>query len=305
MWFKNLLIYQFTKPFTLTLDELSDKLAERPFVPCNSQDPSSRGWVAPIGDENSPLVHSANGYGMLCLQRQDKVLPAAVVNEFLDDKIADIRDREERIPGRKERAELKEQITFELLPRAFTRSSRLYAYLAPKEGLLVINASAYGRAEELMNLLRDSLGSLPVLPIKTAEEPSAAMTRWLLNGPTPNSFEIGGECELRDSRDESSVIRCKNQALDSEEIRNHLEAGMRVTRLALKWQGDIEFLVDDKLAIKRLRFGDLILDKISDIHTESAVEQFDADFAIMTGEFAQLIPALVDAFGGPADPTTT
>ena len=34
------------------------------------------------------------------------------------------------------------------------------------------------------------------------------------------------------------------------------------------------------------------------MNTESAAEQFDVDFAIMTAEFAKFIPAVLGAFGG-------
>lgn len=88
---------------------------------------------------------------------------------------------------------------------------------------------------------------------------------------------------MRDGADESAVIRCKNQDLSSEDILNHLEAGMFVSKLALSWAGGIDCLIDEKLAVKKLRFGDLINDKLGEVATESAIEQFDVDFTIMTG----------------------
>lgn len=298
MWFKNLLIYRFTKPFTQTPEELDQILTEKAFKPCGSQDMSSRGWASPIGTDGSQLVHAANGYIMVCLQRQDKVLPAAVVNEAMEEKIAEIKAREDRKPGKKERTDLKEEIIFQLLPRAFTRTGRLYAYIDPKAGLLVVNSSSHNRAEELLNTLRDTLGTLPVIPLKAKNVAQHTMTHWLKEGEAPANFEIGGECELRDGADETAVIRCKNQDLGSDDIRNHLQAGMFVNKLALSWAGGIDFMVDPELTVKRLTFGDLINDKLGEVNAESAAEQFDVDFTIMTGEFANFIPALVEAFGG-------
>lgn len=300
MLFKNLLIYRFTRPFTHSPEELDQQLATKPFAPCGGQDLSSFGWVPPAGGDGELLVHAAQGYLMVCLQRQDKVLPAAVVNEALAERLADIKAREDRVPGKKERTELKDEVIFELLPRAFSRSGRLFAYIDPRAGLLVVNSGSHKRAEELLGQLREALGSLPVVPVKTADPIPATLTHWLKQGTVPAGFTIGGECELRDGADESAVIRCKNQDLSSEDILNHLEAGMFVSKLALSWAGGIDCLIDEKLAVKKLRFGDLINDKLGEVATESAIEQFDVDFTIMTGEFASFIPALITALGGEA-----
>lgn len=300
MLFKNLLIYRFTRPFTHSPEELDQQLAAKPFAPCGGQDLSSFGWVPPAGGDGELLVHAANGYLMVCLQRQDKVLPAAVVNEVLAEKLADIKAREDRTPGKKERAEIKDEVIFELLPRAFSRSGKQYAYIDPRAGLLVVNSSSHKRAEELLGQLREALGSLPVIPVKTADPIPATLTHWLKQGTVPDGFTIGGECELRDGADASAVIRCKNQDLSSEDILNHLDAGMFVSNLALSWAGGIDCLIDENLAVKKLRFGDLINDKLGEVAAESAVEQFDVDFTIMTGEFASFIPALVTALGGEA-----
>lgn len=297
MWFKNILLYRFTRPFTTSPEELNSKLEAAAFKPCGSQDQLSYGWVKPLGDSGSEYLHVCNGYIMLCARQQEKVLPAAVVNEFLEEKVREIQDQDGRKPGRKERSELKDQIIFELLPRAFSRSKKLYAYIDVEQGLLFVDSSSYKRAEDLLGLLRETLGSLPVIPVKAKNTAQHMMSEWVKN-VAPNGFELGGECELRDSADETAVIRAKNQDLSSEQIQNHLAAGMFVSKLAMSWEGGVDFLVDDQLAIKRLQFGDLIRDKADDINSETAAEQFDADFSIMSGEFARFIPAVLEAFGG-------
>ena len=297
MWFKNLLIYRFTKPFTLTPEEVDENLADRAFKPCGGQDMASLGWVKPLGQQGSELVHTNNGCIMVCSQRQEKLLPAAVVREALEEKVLTIREEEDRVPSRKERTEMKEELIFDMLPRAFVKSRKQYAYIDPKNGWLVIDCGSHKRAEEMIVLLRESLGSMPVIPLSAKNTAFHAMTDWLKATP-PAGFELGGECELIDSADESAVIRCKNQELTAKDILNHLENGMLVKKLAMNWSGGLEFMVDDQLVIKRLRFGDLIMERAEDVHTESAAEQFDVDFSIMNAELANFIPALLDAFGG-------
>lgn len=298
MWFKNLQVYRFTKPFVLSPEQLAEQLQEKPFQPCGGQDVFRYGWVPPLGHYGTDFVHANSGYIMLCAKKQEKVLPAAVVNEYLLEKVEAIQDAEGRSVGRKERSSLKDEITFDLLPRAFTRSSLQFAYIAVREGLLVVNAASSKRAEELLSHLRETIGSVPVIPVAANNTPQQVMTHWLQQGQPPAGFEFGHECELRDPSDEAGVIRCKHQQLTSAEITNHIKTGMYVSKLGLCWNGGVEFMVDDQLAVKRLNFSELLEDKGGQLDAEDAAAQFDVDFTIMTQELSKLHKALIDVFGG-------
>jgi recombination associated protein RdgC len=129
-------------------------------------------------------------------------------------------------------------------------------------------------------------------------QPIDVMTRWVSSGQCDSGFELGEEGELRDNNDISSVIRCKNQDLGSAEIVNHLKTGMHVSKLALNWQQRLEFVLDEKLVVKRLRFADIVQEQASDIEAEDAAAQFDVDFSIMALELSGFIEALTAAFGG-------
>jgi recombination associated protein RdgC len=282
MWFKNLQLYRFTKPFELDSETLGQRLAAHSFVPCGSQDTSRSGWTPPLGRHANEFVHATNGYLMVCCKRQDKLLPAVVVNEVLEEKLLKIEESEGRKLPAKQRRSLKDEVIFSLLPQAFARSSLQYAYISPRDNLLVVNAASARRAEELVEDLRTALGSLPVVP-------SAR--------PAPG-FTLGEECELRDNADISCVIRCKNQDLTTNEIGGHLKTSMHVSKLALNWQDRIEFLLDEKLIVKRLRFSDLVQDQASEIETDDVAARFDVDFSIMALELSGFFKALLEALGG-------
>ena len=293
MWFKNLQLYRFTKPFELDAATLGQQLEEHSFVPCASQDTTRSGWVPPLGRHGSELVHATNGYLMVCCKRQDKLLPAAVVNEALEEKVLQIEEREARKLPAKQRRSLKDEIVFSLLPKAFARSSLQYAYISPRDNLLVVNAVSARRAEELIDDLRAALGSLSVIPLASNSQPIDVMTRWVDSAQPASGFELGEECELRDNADISCVIRCKNQNLGAAEIVSHLKTGMHVSKLALNWQQRIEFLLDEKLIIKRLRFSDLVQEQADEIEADDVATRFDVDFSIMALELAGFFKALV------------
>ncbi|MGS2718434.1 recombination-associated protein RdgC [Eionea flava] len=301
MWFKNLRVYRFTQDFTFDASSLSEALEQGAFVPCGSQELARYGWVSPIdhqSDSDHGLVHASQEYLMICAKKQEKVLPAAVINEAVDEKAAAISEAEGRPVGRKERQSLKDDVLLELLPRAFARSSVHYAYIALKQGYIVINAASASKAEELLAALRDVVGSLPVIPLVSQQLPHQMMTQWVTQAEAPSRFTLGGECELADPKESGSVIRCKHQDLASAEINNLLQSGMIVTKLGLQWRQGIDFILDDQLAIKRLRFEDDIQDKANSHEAESKAELFDVEFAVMTVELTAFLADMVAALGG-------
>jgi recombination associated protein RdgC len=297
MWFKNLSIFRLTEAFTLTAEELEEKLEALAFRPCGSHEDFSLGWVSPIG-KGSPLVHSANSFMMICTKKEERVLPASVLNEMMLEKIAETEEEQGRKLSKKERTAIKDELIFELLPRAFTFSRKLYAYIDVKGGFLVVDSASANKAEDLLSLLRKCLGSLPAVPLNTVEKPIATMTEWLLTQKTPNDVTIEDECELRAPEEAGGVIRCKRHDLSLPEIKNHLDIGKQVIKLALNWNDRLSFILDENLSVKRLKFLDLVQDQVTDSNAQDEAARFDVDFSIMSLELANFIPRLLEIFGG-------
>ena len=147
MWFKNIRAYRLTSPFTLTPEQLAEQLAQRAFTPCAKSQALALGWVPPLGPTSEAYTHAANGRIMLCLRRQEKVLPAAVVNEAVDEHIGAIEAAEHRKVSRKERDKVKDEVIFTLMPRAFARSSLHYAYIDAGAGLVDDEGARRGSCE--------------------------------------------------------------------------------------------------------------------------------------------------------------
>ncbi|HIP52889.1 MAG TPA: recombination-associated protein RdgC [Chromatiales bacterium] len=303
MWFRNLQLYRLTKPFEQSAEALHDALQEGAFRHCGALEYNTMGWYPPLGGEDAPLVHAANGCLMLCARREERILPSAVIKEAVDERVEKIRADEGRDPGRRERREMRDDIEQELLPKAFTRSNRLYAYIDPRKHWLVVDASSAKRAEELITLLRETLGTLPVRPLKVEHAPADLFTRWVHGDLDSGLFQLGDECEMRSPLEGGAIVRCRHQELASEEIRTHLDAGKQVVKLALEWNERISFLLDEELAIKRLRFPDLMLEEAAESGAEDEAARFDAEFALMTLELDRFLTSLVETFGGIEEPS--
>ncbi len=299
MWFRNARVFRFTKPFDISPEELEEKLTADAFKPCGPQELARQGWVAPLGKHGEQLVHSAGGYHLISLRKEEKLLPGPVIKELVEEKAELIEAEQGRRVRKKEKDELKEEVMLEMLPRAFSRNRRNYAYLAPQDGVLVVDASSAKAAEDLASTLRKSLGSLPVRPPALEQAPAFTFTGWLNESiDMPATVELGTECELKDPSEDGGVVRCKGLELKAEEIRNHLEAGMQVTKLSLTWDENLSFVLDEEFGIRRLKFGDTLQEKLDEVDSDDAAARFDAAFSLMTLELSRLIPGLLDALGG-------
>lgn len=295
--FKNARFYKLNDTSGLTADGLEVQLAARRFRPCGPLETATFGWSPPLGDRSEALVHAANGCLLLTARRQERLLPSSVVAEALDERVAEIQEREARDLGRAERRRLREEILVEMLPRAFTRSRQVRAYVDSVAGWMVVDAAAEKGAEELVSLLRETIGSLPAHPPRPEHQPVALMTGWVDGTELPEGLTLGDECELRDARDERSVVRCRGQDLAAEEIATHLRAGKQVVKVALDWQERLGFLLQDDLSLKRLRFADELIEEAAEPGIEDEAARFDAEFAIMALELRGLLARMTDIFG--------
>jgi recombination associated protein RdgC len=301
MWFKNVRAYRLTQPFTLSPEKLAQKLVARNFVPCAKSQAVAVGWVAPLGDESEELVHAAGGRLLIKLKREEKLLPSTVVREQLEERIAAIESEQGRKVYRKEKLRLKDEIVQDCLPRAFTRSTHIYAYIDVKANWIFVDTASASRAEELLNLLREGLGSLPLLLPQVNNAPSAVMTAWLLHRNLPNDFDLGQECELREPGEEGGVVRCRGVDLLSEEVETHLHAGKQVARLALHWDERLSLLLAEDLCLRRLKFADELVKENEEIPEADNAARLDADFALMADAVTNLQERVLALFGGEVE----
>lgn len=297
MWFKNLQIYRL-RDCAISSDKLEEALASLAFQPCGNMDMQSRGWLAPRG-EGGALVYVLNNQMLISLGVEQKLLPSAVINQHAQERAEEIEEQQGYRPGRKQLSEIRERVAEELLPRAFARRRKTYAWIDPVGGWLVIDAASPAKADELVEGLLKCGAELTPTLVRTHLSPMTAMTGWLAANEAPAGFSIDRDCELLAPGEEKSLVRYVRHPLESSEIRDHIESGKQVTKLAMTWNDRISFVLQENMQVKRLAFLDLLKEE-SEQQAETADEQFDADFAIMSGELARFLPDLVEALGGEA-----
>ena len=292
------MVYRLAPDWQPTVAAIGDALAALPFTECGATQPRSMGWVSPRGEAHGALVEAIDGQWLLQLMVESKLVPGAVIKRQVETLAAQIEKTTGRKPGKKETRALKDQAVLDLLPMAFSKRASVKVWIAPASRLLVIDAGSANRADETLTALTQVLPGLSAQLINTAVTPAAAMADWLVSGEPPTPFSIDRDCELKAADGEKPVVRYARHALDLPEIRGHIAAGKRPTRLALTWNGRVSFTLTDGLQLKKIGFLDGVFAGRGSGSSADGDEGFDANAAIATGELAPMIGALIDALGG-------
>ncbi|WP_025917827.1 recombination-associated protein RdgC [Herminiimonas sp. CN] len=297
MWFKNLQLYRLALPVNLTAESLHQALAKLAFSPSTSMDLQNQGWASPR--DNDLLVHTVNGQMLIMLGTEKKLLPASVINQVCKAKATELEEQQGFKPGRKQMKDLKEQVTDELLPRAFSIRRNTWAWIDPLNGWLVVDAASPARADELLKPLLKVVNDVTLYSLRVAQLPASAMTSWLAADEAPAGFSIDQDTELRSAGEDKAAVRYVSHTIDPDDVRRHIAAGKQCTRLAMTWADRISFVLTESLAIKRVTALDVIKEN-SDSKMQNDEERFDSDFALMTGELNHMLGDLVAALGGEA-----
>jgi len=295
MWFKNLSVYRLSSDWKLSHEALCQALETRRFVPGNTSDSHSVGWVPQR--ENGELAHALNGQYLLSLRTETKLLPPFVIQQFTKARAKEIEEQQGYRPGRKQMREIKEEVTDALLPKAFSRFTDTRIWIDTRNLWLVIEAGSASKSDDAIGALAKVIDPLPLKSLYTEQSPAAAMTEWLLADEAAAGFSIDQDTELKSSSENRATIRYTRQSVEVEDARKHIQSGKQCTKLALTWSDRVSFVLSDNLIIKRVQPLDILREN-QDVSSMDEDERFDADMTLMTAELAGLLAAIVEALGG-------
>jgi len=293
MWFKNLKLYRLSNDWTWAVDQIEDFLSKERFAQADASATSAFGWVS-VREDDQRLAYPIGKQIICAFRSEKKLLPASVINQFVKVRAQELEEQQGFKPGRKQRRDLKEEVTSALLPRAFSLIRDTRIWIDPINHWLAIDTPSTTKAEEIISALGKAIYPFPVEPIQVVTSPAVAMTGWISSGQPPSHFAIDQDAELRAGGDKAAAVRYVKHALDSEDIDRHIKNGKQCTRLALTWNDRVSFILTESLDIKRLAPQD-VLDEKEQSAPENESERFDSDMTLMCAELNQLLGALLNA----------
>lgn len=294
MWYKQLQLFQLADSINYSKEEWTEKLTNLEFTPCLPSHPVSVGWVSPIDEDDSPLVHIVNGQVMLCMQIEEKILPATVIRQELAKKIKEIEQAESRKVYQKEKLRIKDELTVTLLLRSFTKITRLHAYIDTANKWLVLGTTNAKKTEQFLSLFQKSISeNLHAFQFKQL---SSMFTHWIVKQKFPMNFAIEKTCMLQDPNQQNRIIRCQQQNLFAAGIQSLIQEGCEVKQIGLSWHDKVHFVLAENFSISSIKFQDEVRDQVAEMEAESRLMQFNADSLIMTATLGGLLKDLLEVF---------
>ncbi len=291
MWFNNALIYQYEIEQPADLTSL---LANEALKPCPPHARFIYGWAPAFADE---LVQETSGSSLITLGKEERILPRGVINRLLGERIQAIEAQQGRAVKRTEKAQLAEELEFELLPKSFCLQKRLPAILDHVSKRLFINTASNTQAAQLTSLLRKTIPSIRIEPIQYSENLAMHFANWISN-PTslPASFTLASDCLLISLEDEKKRFTCKGYELPAEEILTLLSQGLAAAEISVIWNERIQLTLTHDLTFKRIKCLDYLIDEFNEIRQyDEAYEQQDAALTLLSGELRSLTDDLLAA----------
>lgn len=291
MWFNNALIYQYDLPDDA---DLSAALLSDSLKPCPPHARFIYGWLPASFDH---IIHEVAGSTLICMGKEERILPRAVINKFLAEKIQTLETQQGRKVKRSERAQLAEDIEFDLLPKSFCIQKRMSAILDYTHKKLIINSASANQATQLISLLRKSVKDLVIEPLAHTENLALRFAQWIHTPESiPANFQLASDCLLFSLDDEKKRISCKGYELPAEEVLTLLSQGMATAEISLIWKERIQLTLTQDFVLKRLKSLDYLVDEFNELSSlDEEQQQEDAALTLLSGELRELIQALLTA----------
>lgn len=305
MWFKQAQLFKFENKFPYNAKDLTSQLEQLTFTPCPAHLFTSQGWVSPIDRDNAPLVHTIQGFMLICLQIEEKVLPPTIINQKLNEQIKEFESSKERKISIKEKNWLKQGVYNTLLPQAFGKLTRNYALIDIKNNWLILNTNNQKKVENFISFFKRSLNDIKIICPET-KKLSPILTRWLLNKNYPETLKIEDACVFYDPQQLRRTISIQHQDLSASYVQAILKNGFEVSQIKMIWNDQVTFVLKNDFTLQSLQYHDSIIElanerpadtnRTNKIKETEEEEKFDADFFIMTGVLTQIFQDFLSVF---------
>ncbi len=229
--------------------------------------------------------------------KEERILPRSVINKVLEERIEQIENQHGRQVKRSEKAQIAEDLEFELLPKSFCMQKRLPAILESMNRHLIINTASANQASQLTALLRKSVPGITIEPLTHHENLALLFAQWIQNPATlPAEFQLASDCVLFSLDNDKKRVHCKGYELPAEEVLTLLQQGMATAELSLIWKERIQFTLTHDFIFKKLKSLDYLQDDFNELKSLDEEEQRqDAALTLLSGELRELIQDVMAA----------
>lgn len=251
-------------------DELREHLDEMPLKPVGEREYASHGFVeVPWSGD---LVAEFDGGYAFAVKSEERVLPAAAIKRELNARSEKFHDEHGYKPGRKLLKEMKENVEFDLLPKALIREAVTVCFYDSREGMLYVPTTSDKRSSTVNALLVRACSAIEFQTVVVDGRVHGITERlasWLKGDPCAfGDFAPAGYVVL--SKDTSKVT-VKRASLDRSEgaLTEASEDGFTVKEIGLSNE-NVSFILTDRFRLKSIKQEDVTMG--DDHHHNASVE---------------------------------
>lgn len=264
--FKNFVPLHISPHFFKTLPLISEMDPGPPLA----VDPSGGEWgrigfIPPLGEDLVETFGDQQAY-LMAVQFNERILPSAVRDEKLAERCADLAEQQGYRVSKKQYAQVKDEVIFDLLPRAFIRRSTVQVMFV-RPNLMFVFTSSAKKVEDIIALFLDFVsakdGFVPN-SIQVQDEATVVLATIASEMPSDSDVFTAGDSIVLKGEDKKAV-RIKGRDVYSEEVQDLLasDAGYHPTELEVLWRPNetptILCTISETLYVKRVVFAEPVI----------------------------------------------
>lgn len=249
-------------------------------------------------------AHGFHGFVAICLQIDEKVLPAGAVNEAVRKEVARIESEDDRSVGRKERKEVKEYITAQLCRTALVSTTYVTAFYCPQSQFLFVPASKK-HADYFTSALVHAVGAAKTSTINVSNIKGGLTTRVMATLNQDDNqfdpFELSSGVWLKGETGAIAMQVDEPLSTASRGIVEAIEEGYEVhaARLYHRTTG-ISFKIDSNFILSKIQHPDT---DDADTDEQDAAAKWDDETAIECAHMVLVAKDLCTLFDYKPEPT--
>ena len=249
MWLRQFQAFHISFDFE---KDLAPRLAEHGLTPCPAHTRMSHGWkMLP----NQQLSDSIHGYSICLFGKEERILPASVIQNLVEKKTQEINQSRGYPMKRHEKQQLKQDIEFDLLPKAFCVQKKQAILFDAKRHRMLIEATSPQQIETILAFIHKTVAnSIDISPLVPKEDLVTLWQKWLANPEAlPHFLQLSDRIQWVDSDNQRKQIRCQGYDWQEDKAEDWLNKGLVPQEVSFIWRDLLQFTLNSKFNFKRVQ----------------------------------------------------
>ena len=322
--FKSFLVYTLPEDFKM-FDVIDTQLLEkRRSKPLTGDSIYKLGWAEPLND-GTLYLQCEQDYVFKIEKRFKRIakstLKAAIAQKQAELSVEDPSKWGPQAKITKESREALEASIFKILvSKALTQFDASYVIYSPTLHMLLVESTTDAYAEDVVDLLRDTFGSVKAKPLSCKKPPTESFKLWLTDeSNVPADFELLDEgLVMACTQKKGNRVTYNSQVMNSDEISANLLANKKPLKVDLSWDLTLSFTLDEHLRFSKMKLQKSLRERIKSAYemasqgkNETLAEAMDKERAkikskIILSRLAliKMIPEILKGLGDYSDTHT-